>query len=102
VRQEINTAFATKTLSCSVFALSDQSYSGWQGLIMGWGSLGGPDKSNVLQSANVPIVSNRACKNAWAANNVDIKDSMICAGDGSAAQCAVYPLALHSLQSAST
>jgi len=73
-----------------VFKLSDQPYQGMQGLIMGWGSLGGPDKSNVLQSANVPIVSNKACNNAWAANNVEIKDSMICAGDGSAAQCTVY------------
>jgi hypothetical protein len=79
------------------FVLADEPYQGKQGLIMGWGSLGGPDKSKVLQSASVPIVTNKACKTAWAVNNVDIKDSMICAGDGSAAQCTVYPA--HSLES---
>lgn len=71
------------------FHISDQSYRGWQGVIMGWGSIGGTAKSNTLQSATVPIVGNTACKTAWSALNVEVRDSMICAGDGSAAQCTV-------------
>jgi Trypsin len=64
---------------------------------MGWGSIGGTEKSNVMQSANVPIVGNTACRNSWAALNVEIRDSMICAGDGSAAQCTVRLFTFHYL-----
>ncbi|KAF4533087.1 hypothetical protein B566_EDAN003807, partial [Ephemera danica] len=37
--------------------------------------------------SNVPIFSNDACSTAWATQNVFIRDSMICAGNGAAAVC---------------
>ncbi|XP_059488930.1 phenoloxidase-activating factor 1-like [Neocloeon triangulifer] len=65
----------------------DQNYGGWQGIIAGWGTNGGPTKSNVLLGGTVPILRNPACSTAWSALNVEIRNSMICAGDGSVAQC---------------
>ncbi|CAB3385927.1 Hypothetical predicted protein [Cloeon dipterum] len=65
----------------------DQHYGGWTGIIAGWGTNGGAAKSNVLLAGNVPIWRNAACQTAWSALSVEIKDSMICAGDGSVAQC---------------
>jgi hypothetical protein len=64
---------------------------------MGWGSIGGPTGSSptLLGANNVVIVSNQACQNAWDANNVFIRDSMICAGNGAAAICTVSVFPLH-------
>ena len=49
--------------------------------ISGWGSISeAGSSSNVLQSTNVPGISNSECKNLYE-NRIPIIDQMICAGD---------------------
>ncbi|CAB3377111.1 Hypothetical predicted protein [Cloeon dipterum] len=64
----------------------DQNFEGTTGIIAGWGT-DGSSMSNVLLAGSVPIWSNAACNIAWSAQSLNIRDSMICAGDGSVAQC---------------
>ncbi|XP_059489011.1 transmembrane protease serine 9-like [Neocloeon triangulifer] len=69
------------------FPSPTRNFAGLTGIIAGWGTNGGPAKSNFLLGGNVPVRSNAACQTAWNAMNVVIRDSMICAGDGAVAQC---------------
>ncbi|KAF4533088.1 hypothetical protein B566_EDAN003808, partial [Ephemera danica] len=54
----------------------DEPYTRFTATIMGWGSIGGPTTSNplLLGASNVPIFSNNDCSNAWATQNVFIRD----------------------------
>ncbi|CAB3377106.1 Hypothetical predicted protein [Cloeon dipterum] len=67
----------------------DTNFAGETGIIAGWGSRGGPERSSVLLAGTMPIWSNTECNTAWADQSVTIRESMMCAGDGSVAMCTV-------------